>query len=82
MAERGLVHKGRSGDDGRGALVQVSPLGRERIEAAAPSHVGAVRRLFVDRLTRGQLEDLAVMAHTVLDAVAGEEMFADLGGTS
>jgi DNA-binding MarR family transcriptional regulator len=74
MAERGLVQKCRSGDDGRGALVQVSPLGRERIEAAAPSHVEAVRRLFVDRLTRGQLEDLAVMAHTVLDAVAGEEM--------
>jgi DNA-binding MarR family transcriptional regulator len=73
MAERGLVQKCRSGDDGRGALVQVSPLGRERIEAAAPSHVEAVRRLFVDRLTRQQLEDLAVVAHTVLAAVVSEE---------
>ena len=73
MAERGLVEKCRSGDDGRGALVQVSPLGRERIEAAAPSHVEAVRRLFVDRLTREQLEDLAVVAHTVLAAVVSEE---------
>ncbi len=53
MAERGLVEKCRSGDDGRGAVVQVSPLGRQRIEAAAPSHVEAVRRLFVDRLDTG-----------------------------
>ena len=73
MAERGLVEKCRSGDDGRGAVVQVSALGRERIEAAAPSHVEAVRRLFVDRLTRGQLDDLAVGARTVLDAVVAEE---------
>ncbi len=74
MAERGLVQKCRSGDDGRGALVHVSPLGRGRIEAAAPSHVEAVRRLFVDRLTRQQLEGLAVVAQTVLAAVVSEEL--------
>jgi len=74
MAERGLVEKCRPGDDGRGAVVQVSALGRQRIEAAAPSHVEAVRRLFVDRLTRGQLEDLAVVARTVLEAVTAEEI--------
>jgi DNA-binding MarR family transcriptional regulator len=73
MAERGLVEKCRSGDDGRGALVQVSTLGRERIEAAAPSHVEAVRRLFVDRLTRGQLDDLGAVARTVLEAVVADE---------
>jgi DNA-binding MarR family transcriptional regulator len=73
MAERGLVEKCRSGDDGRGAVVQVSPLGRQRIEAAAPSHVEAVRRLFVDRLTRGQLDNLGVVARTVLEAVVAEE---------
>ncbi len=74
MAERGLVEKCRSGDDGRGAVVQVSALGRQRIEAAAPSHVDAVRRLFVDRLTRGQLDELAVVARTVLEAVTAEEL--------
>ncbi len=73
MVERGLVEKCRSGDDGRGAVVQVSALGRERIQAAAPSHVEAVRRLFVDRLTRGQLDDLGALARTVLEAVVAEE---------
>jgi DNA-binding MarR family transcriptional regulator len=73
MAERGLVEKCRSDDDGRGAVVQVSALGRERIEAAAPSHVEAVRRLFVDQLTRAQLDDLAVVSRRVLEAVVAEE---------
>jgi DNA-binding MarR family transcriptional regulator len=73
MAERGLVEKGKCGEDGRGAVVEVSALGRARIEAAAPSHVDAVRRLFVDRLTRAQLEGLASLSRIVLAAVAGEE---------
>jgi DNA-binding MarR family transcriptional regulator len=75
MAERGLVEKFRCGDDGRGAWVEVSSFGRQRIEAAAPSHVDAVRRLFVDRLTEGQLDDLGVVALTVLEAVATEETY-------
>ncbi len=73
MAERGLVEKWKCGEDGRGALVEVTDLGRARIEAAAPSHVDAVRRLFVDRLTPAQLEGLAAVAETVLAAVASEE---------
>jgi DNA-binding MarR family transcriptional regulator len=73
MTERGLVEKGRCGEDGRGALVMVSALGRARIEAAAPSHVDAVRRLFVDRLTPAQLDELAAVSQVVLAAVADEE---------
>ncbi len=33
---------------------------------AAPGHVAAVRRLFVDRLTPEQLEVIAVVAENVL----------------
>ena len=73
MAERGLVEKCRCGDDGRGALVEVTLLGRARIEAAAPSHVDAVRRLFVDRLTPAELDHLGAMSRTVLEAVSAEE---------
>jgi len=73
MAERGLVVKWKCGEDHRGALVEVSDLGRARIEAAAPSHVEAVRRLFVDQLTPAQLDALGVVAETVLAAVASEE---------
>jgi DNA-binding MarR family transcriptional regulator len=73
MVERGLVEKSPCGEDGRGAMVRVSKLGRAKIEAAAPSHVDAVRRLFVDRLTRAQLEDLGTVSQTVVVAVAEEE---------
>jgi hypothetical protein len=36
------------------------------IEAAAPGHVAAVRRLFVDRLTISQLDALGDAAEAVL----------------
>lgn len=56
MAERGLVKKVRCESDRRGSFVAVTPKGRREIEAAAPGHVAAVRELFIDRLTRAQLE--------------------------
>jgi DNA-binding MarR family transcriptional regulator len=73
MAQRGLVEKVRCGADRRGATVCVSALGRARIEEAAPSHVDAVRRLFVDHLTPVQMECLAEISATVLRAVSEDE---------
>ena len=73
MVARGLVDKYTCGDDRRGQVVQVTERGRGEIEAAAPSHVDAVRRLFVDRLTAVQLEQVASVAETVLIAVAQAE---------
>ena len=43
----------------------VSDQGRATIEAAAPGHVAAVRRLFLDHLTNDQLDVLASVAATV-----------------
>ena len=73
MAERGLVEKRRCGADRRGAFVAVTQAGGEAIGAAAPSHLEAVRRLFVDRLTPSQLASVSQIAEVVLAAVAGEE---------
>ncbi len=73
MAERGLVEKRKCGSDRRGAFVAVTPKGREEIGAAAPSHLEAVRRLFIDRLTPAQLASIAEVAEVVLAAVADEE---------
>ena len=56
MADRGLVAKEQCDSDRRGAYVVVTTHGRSEIEAAAPGHVAAVRRLFVDRLTPDQLD--------------------------
>lgn len=66
MAERGLVTKEECDEDRRGAFVVLTAHGREEIIGAAPGHVEAVRRLFVDRLTPGQLDTIASAAETVL----------------
>jgi DNA-binding MarR family transcriptional regulator len=73
MAARGLVEKRTCGADRRGQVVVVTARGREEIAAAAPSHLDAVRRLFVDRLTRAQLEQVATTAETILGAVIEEQ---------
>lgn len=75
MVDRGLVAKEKCEWDRRGAFVVVTPLGRKAIEAAAPGHVRAVRRLFVDRLSPDQLDTVAAVAQTVLAALgeAGDE---------
>ncbi|MGH9231029.1 MAG: MarR family winged helix-turn-helix transcriptional regulator [Acidimicrobiales bacterium] len=73
MVARGLVTKERCDDDRRGADVVVTKQGRAAIEAAAPRHVEAVRRLFVDRLTPRQLAAMGDAAETVLAGLADED---------
>jgi DNA-binding MarR family transcriptional regulator len=72
MADRGLVKKEKCDADRRGSFVVVTAQGRREIEAAAPSHVDAVRRLFVDRLTKRQLDGVREVAETVLAALTDE----------
>jgi DNA-binding MarR family transcriptional regulator len=50
LCERGLVERVPSSDDGRATDATLTKAGREAIEAAAPSHVALVRRLFFDSL--------------------------------
>jgi DNA-binding MarR family transcriptional regulator len=66
MAARGLVTREPCPNDQRGAFVVITERGRREIEAAAPGHVAAVRRYFVDRLTPAQLDTLGDIAETVL----------------
>lgn len=69
MVTRGLVVKERCRDDRRGAYVKITDRGRAAIEAAAPGHVAAVRRLFVDQLTGEQLDTVHDVARSVLAAL-------------
>ncbi|HUC13077.1 MAG TPA: MarR family winged helix-turn-helix transcriptional regulator [Acidimicrobiales bacterium] len=73
MADRGLVEKIKCPSDLRGAVVGVSARGLGEISAAAPGHLEAVRRLFVDLLEAEQLDTIAEVAERVLAAVAEEE---------
>ena len=72
MVERGLVTRERCPTDHRGWLIGMTPLGQRAIESAAPGHVAAVRRWFVERLTPAQLAVVAEVANSVLDGLAGE----------
>lgn len=69
MAERGFVRKEKCGSDRRGAHVVVTARGRREIKAAAPGHVAAVRRLFVDHLTPAQIDAVGEAAEVVLAAL-------------
>jgi DNA-binding MarR family transcriptional regulator len=66
MAERGLVRRQGCTTDRRGAFVVITAAGRRAIEAAAPGHVDAVRRWFIDPLTSEQLAAVADAAEAVL----------------
>jgi DNA-binding MarR family transcriptional regulator len=69
MVNRGLVAKEPCDDDRRGAFVVITDQGRRTIEAAAPGHVEAVRRHFVDLLEPEELDQVAAIATKVLDAL-------------
>lgn len=66
MSSRGLVKKEPCDDDRRGAFVVATEQGRKAIEIAAPHHVAAVRRLFLDRVSAGELDAIASAAEKVL----------------
>lgn len=58
MAKRGLIERDECPSDARGQFVAVTEAGLGAIGAAAPPHVAAVRRLFLDGLG---LDDVAAL---------------------
>ena len=73
MEARGLVERQRCPSDRRGLFIALTPHGRSVQASAAPSHVAAVRRWFVDRLTSDQLAAMAAVADRVVGALAGAD---------
>jgi DNA-binding MarR family transcriptional regulator len=65
MERRGLVSRTGCEEDRRGALVDLTDHGRATLEAAAPLHVGSVRRHFIDLLTADELDALTAIAAKV-----------------
>lgn len=66
MIKRGLVAREECAEDGRGAFVTITEQGVESIEAAAPKHVAAVRRLVLDAISPEDLDTLGDIAERVL----------------
>lgn len=67
MRLRGLVARRECESDGRGTVIVLTDAGLRAIEAAAPLHVGSVRRHFIDVLTPEQIEALGELTRATLD---------------
>jgi DNA-binding MarR family transcriptional regulator len=65
MRGRGLLERHDSGDDRRGATVELTAAGRAALDAAAPAHVELVRSVVFDGLSAAQLKTFG----TVLDRI-------------
>lgn len=72
MEKRDLITKEPCDEDRRGAFAVITKQGRAAIEAAAPGHLSAVRRLFVDHLDDDQLDALVNITETILASFADE----------
>jgi DNA-binding MarR family transcriptional regulator len=65
MRGRGLVQRHGSGDDRRGATVELTPSGRAALDAAAPGHVELVRSVVFDGVPEAQLKAFGSVIETV-----------------
>ena len=72
LEERGYLVREPDPDDGRCIRAVLTPAGRERVVAAAPGHVDAVRELVLDPLTRPQLHALRELNDAILRRVDPE----------
>jgi DNA-binding MarR family transcriptional regulator len=68
MQRRNLIHR-EGCPAGPGTDIVLTPAGRAAIEAAAPSHVAAVRDAFIDRISSEDLATLTRISGSILDAV-------------
>jgi len=66
MADRGLVVRRGTGDDRRGATVELTDRGRAALRTAAPGHAELVRRVVFDEMTTAQLRALRSITARVL----------------
>jgi DNA-binding MarR family transcriptional regulator len=73
MQKRGLVSRDRCVTDQRGAIVTITPRGRDLITAAAPQHVANVRDVFIDQLTKAELKSLTAIGDKVRKRLAALE---------
>jgi DNA-binding MarR family transcriptional regulator len=59
LEREGLLERHRCPEDARGSYAKLTAAGRERLEEARPTHLGGVRRLFLDRLDPAERRRLA-----------------------
>lgn len=75
MGKRGLVK--RQADDSRASYVQITSQGLAALAEAAPQHSRHVRHMVIDRLTPGQLDQLAEISAAILGPLQQEPHTGD-----
>jgi DNA-binding MarR family transcriptional regulator len=69
MEQRGLVSRSAAPDDARGSVVKITADGRRAIKDAAPAHVEAVRRHFIDHLDDQEIATMTNVFRRLLDGL-------------
>ncbi len=77
MVARGLVTRERCPTDQRGSFVVMTEAGRSAMVQAAPGHVTAVRRYFIDQLTPAQIRTIDDVSQAVLVALESDTLGPD-----
>jgi DNA-binding MarR family transcriptional regulator len=75
----GLLTRETCSSDARGAFAKLTPLGREKLDAARVTHLAQVRALFLDVLGPDELDLLGGMWDRVLPGAAGAAASGDCG---
>ena len=73
MEQRGLVARQPCPGDARGAIITLTPHGRDTLTTAAPPHVASVRRHLIDLLTPDEIAALDAIATKVITHLAGQD---------
>ncbi|MDQ1646549.1 MAG: hypothetical protein QOJ50_2733 [Cryptosporangiaceae bacterium] len=71
LEQRGWVVREPCPEDGRYTNAILTGTGREKVTAAAPGHVDAVRSLVIDRLDADQLDALRVICGRIAAGLPG-----------
>jgi DNA-binding MarR family transcriptional regulator len=66
LERQGLVERQPCDDDARGFFAVLTDAGMRRVNEARPDHLAGVRRHFLERLDRGELDTLAAVWSKVL----------------
>ncbi len=72
LSDQGWVNRRPDPEDGRSTLATLTDEGLEKVVATAPSHVGRVRELVFDQLTRAEIKQLGVIFAKISAAVGPE----------
>ena len=58
LEEEGLVRRAPTPEDGRGAIACLTADGERRLDEVQATHLGSIRRSFIDRLSEDEIEVL------------------------